>query len=415
MTVLNGPKKLAGQTREFLSTFNRDLWILSLGWFVGALGFAASVPFISIYFHEVLNMSMTQIGLFFGVMAIIRSISQAVGGELSDRIGRTPLLVHTQIVRAVTFVTLALAITYGKGFWWIATILGANTVAGAAFMPAVNAMVSDIVPREKRLDGYAVSRAAGNLGWAVGPMIGGFLAAHSYAILFHISAVLTLGSGMIFWLFLKIPRASTTSDRFRFSDLKELTRASSLAWHMVLILCLYLVVAQLVAPFSVYTVDMVGISKAQFGWLFFLNGFMVTVFQIPVTRLLSSLRFTRQLSLGALFYFVGYGSLGIFPSYFFFFVVIFVVTTGELIMSPPSLTLTSRMAPEGRMGRYMGVHGFFTTVGWSLGPLYGGLFLDHFKHQPETAWILIASLALVAAAGYGIFGRRIPSEYDRNE
>jgi len=396
----------------FFAQFDRNLWILACGWFVGALGFAASIPFIAIYFHNVLGMSTTEIGLFFGAMAIVRSVSQAVGGEMSDRIGRSLLLVHTQWVRAISFFFLALVIQYNMGFWWVAGLLTVNSIVGSAFMPAVNAMVADILPPEKRLDGYAISRSAGNLGWAAGPAIGGFLAAHSYAILFHMSAVITLISAGVFWLFLKVPRPSRSQEQFRFSDLMAVRNDRNLARHVVLILCLYLVVAQLVAPFSVYTVEMVGIPESRLGLLFAVNGLMVALLQIPVTRILAPLRFTSQLALGALLYFIGYGALGLLTDYGFFMLIIVVVTTGEMFMSPPSLTLTSRLAPEGRMGRYMGVYGFFVTAGWSLGPLYGGIFLDAFEADPALAWFLISLLALVACAGYLWFGQRLPFKFN---
>jgi MFS family permease len=82
-------------------------------------------------------------------------------------------------------------------------------------------------------------------------------------------------------------------------------------------------------------------------------------------------------------------------------------------MSPPALTLTSRLAPEGRLGRYMGVYSFFTSAGWSLGPLYGGWFLDRFGTQPQLAWLLIASLALVAFTGFLWFGRHLNDMVNR--
>ncbi|MEA3296921.1 MAG: hypothetical protein U9R56_03570, partial [candidate division Zixibacteria bacterium] len=57
----------------FVRQFDRDLWVLSVGRFVGAMGFAASLPFIAIYFHSKFGMSMTEIGLFFGMTAVVRS------------------------------------------------------------------------------------------------------------------------------------------------------------------------------------------------------------------------------------------------------------------------------------------------------------------------------------------------------
>ncbi len=396
----------------FFRQFDHNLWILCIGWFVGAMGFAASIPFLSLYFHDKLGMSIVEIGVFFGVMALVRSVCQAAGGELSDRVSRRQLLIHSQILRSVFFVLIALAISWDWGFWAIAAFVTLNSVFGAIFMPTINALVSDILPEAKRLDGYAITRAAGNLGWAAGPAIGGFLAHSSYSILFHISAIITLASGLIFWFFFTAPEQSKIRESFKFSDILEVRKDHNLARHCFLILFLYLVVAQLIAPFSVYTVDMVGISEAQLGFLFAINGVLVAVLQIPFTRLLARHRFTTQLATGAIMYFIGYGVLGFTSSFASFVAIIAFMTVGEVIMSPPSLTLTSKLAPEGRMGRYMGVYGFFVTAGWSLGPLYGGFFLEHFGDRPEVAWIMISSMALLSGLGYFWFGKVLPNRYN---
>ena len=397
---------------RFLSQFNRDLWILAAGWFVAALGFAASIPFIALYLHDRLAMSATEIGGFFGALAVVRSVFQAIGGELSDHIARRWLLVHSQWIRGITFVFMALAVSYHWGFWGIAACMVVNSIFGAVFMPAVNAMVADILPPEQRLDGFAITRAAGNLGWAAGPAIGGFLAAGSYATLFYVSAAITLLSAAVFWAFMRTPRRSGAARAFRFSDLLELRRDHNLAIHAMLLLSLYLVVGQLMMTFSVYTVDMVGISKVQLGWLYALNGLMVVLLQVPVTHRLRHLSFTTQLAIGSFLYFVGYGSLGLLVGFEWFVLAIVVVTSGEIIMSPPSLTLTSRLAPEGRSGRYMGIYGFCSTAGWSLGPLLGGIVLDRLGDSPALAWLSLSSLAIVSGVGYLWFGRRLPAQYD---
>ncbi len=397
---------------SFFRQFDKELWILAIGWFVGALGFAASIPFISIYFHSELGMSTTEIGIFFGAIAIVRSVFQAIGGEMSDRVGRRWLLIQSQWMRAISFLFIGFSVAYHWGFWPITIFLVINSIFGAVFMPAVNAMVSDILPKDKRLYGYAVSRSAGNLGWAFGPALGGALAATSYATLFYLSALITLASGFVFFFFLKVPKITAKLDRFRFSDLVAIKNDRNLAIHSLLVLCLYLVVAQLIAPFSIYTVEMVGIAESKLGLLYGINGFMVAALQIPITRLLSKTRFTTQLSLGSLLYFLSYGALGIFVGFDFFVFIMIMVTVGEVVMSPAALTLTSALAPEGRTGRYMGVFGFFVTAGWSLGPLYGGFFLDRFQHNFALAWVLIASLALVSAVGYFWFGKILPREYN---
>jgi MFS family permease len=401
---------------DFFRQFDSRLWVLVSGWFVAALGFAASIPFISIYFHSELGMSASSIGFFFAGQAIVRALFQAVGGELSDRIGRRGLVVHSQTIRAGSFLFLGLAIAFNWGFWWISLFFTINSIFGSLFMPAVNALVADFLPPEKRLYGYAIARSANNVGWAVGPAIGGFLAKASYPSLFYLSAVLTLTSAMIFKFYLTVPPVQNApTDKFRMRDLLAIKDDKNLAIHAVLTFILYLVVAQLIAPFSVYAVEMVGLTEARLGLLFTVNGLLVALLQIPITRYLSHWTFTSQLALGSVLYFFGYGMMGIFIGFEYFMVALFVVTLGEVTMSPPGLTLTSRLAPPGRMGRYLGIRGFMETAGWSLGPLYGGVILDHFGGEPAVAWLLISSLALVSAGGYWLFGKSLPRHFNVKE
>lgn len=396
---------------DYLRQFDRNLWALSFGWFVASLGFAASMPFISIYFHSRFGMSITQIGVIFGVLAVVRCVAQAVGGEVSDRTSRRSMLVQTQVFRAVAFTMLALTIYADSGFWLVATGLLLATIFGAIFQPVANATVSDILPAEKRLDGFAITRSAGNLGWAVGPAIGGFLATASYGLLFLISAGLTFLSGLALWALMSTPPSRPVQDRFRLSDIASIKDDPLLARHSVLIFVLYLVVAQLIVPFSVYTVEMVGLTKTQLGYLFTLNGLLVVALQIPITRFLARSSLTTQLALGAFIYVLGYGIVGSLVSFGWFVVAITIVSIGEMTMSPASLALTSKLAPESRMGRYMGLFSFFTAAGWSFGPLFGGAILDHFSDTPALAWLLISSLALVPGLGYilsaGHFARRL--------
>lgn len=356
---------------------------------------------------------MTQIGMFFGAMAVVRAVFQMLGGELSDRMSRRKLLVHAQVIRAAAFLGLGLAIYLELGFGPIAVLMSIQSIFGAIYWPTLNALVSDILPEERRLDGYALTRSAGNLGWAVGPAIGGFMAYSSYAVLFYVSAGMTLASAMVFLFAFVSPPQTQNQESFRIADLLAVKDDSRLAIHCCLSLVLYVVVAQLIAPFSVYAIGSTGISELRLGYLFTINGLLVGFAQLPVTRLLSRFRFTTQLAFGALMYFIGYGALGLSPDYFYMMIMIMIVTSGEMMMSPPSVIITSRLAPEGKTGRYMGIYGFFMVGGWSLGPLYGGWILDHYQDQPQLAWLLIASLALVAVVGYLWFGRRLPDSLNR--
>ncbi|MCF8050185.1 MAG: MFS transporter [Desulfobacterales bacterium] len=400
---------------SFFRQFPASFWVLSLGWFVSALGFGISIPFVSIYFHGALGLSLAQIGLFFGFLAVVRSFFQLLGGEISDRFDRRKAMIHYQWVRAAAFLVTAVAIYRDWGFWPVAASILVNSVFGALYQPAANAAISDILPEKKRLDGFAVVRSSVNLGWAAGPALGGFLAVVSYGLLFVMSAVITAASAVVVLLFLRLPETGKSPEQFRLSDLVAVREDPLLAVHAILIFVLYLVHSQLIAPFSVYAVDMVHITERQLGMLYTLNGLMVVALQIPITRGMSRVSLTSQMALGALIYAAGYTSIGFCDRFGLFVPAVAVITFGEIIMSPAALALTSRLAPEHRTGRYMGIFGFAVAAGWSFGPLIGGTILDVFGHIHPLAWSLIASMAMVPAVGYWVFARRLPKRYDLPE
>ena len=400
--------------KAYIAKFDRRLWILALGWVASAVGFSISIPFIALYFHSELGLSLIEIGLFFGVMAIIRASTQAIAGELSDRLGRYSLMVMAQLIRTLVFFVMALAIYYESGFLTIGSLLILNAIFGAMFQHAAQATVADLVEFKDRTEAYAVIRSAGNFGWALGPGIGGFVAASSYSILFIISGCMILISGLIIARYLKgIKPRGNNNGPLKLKDMFTYKGNEAIFRFVLFIFVIYLVFAQLIAPFSLYSVDLIGISKAQLGILFMFNGLMVAFFQLPTTRLLKKYRLTSQLALGSVIFACGYVMVGMSATFVLFMIAMVIITAGENCISPPALALTANLAPEGRTGRYMGIYGFAVTFGWSLGPLIGGTLLDWFKPNYIFAWGIISLLAIISAMGFRSISKLIPVNVNR--
>ena len=271
-----------------------------------------------------------------------------------------------------------------------------------------------MVESKDRADAYAITRIAGNFGWAFGPAIGGFVAASSYSILFIISGGMTLISSLIIAIFLKGLKQRSQNDKpFKLSDMFSYKENEIMLKFAVCIFFIYLVFAQLIAPFSLYSVDLIGISKVHLGILFMLNGLIVAFFQLPVTRFLRKYRFTSQLIMGSVIFACGYIMVGFSTSFILFMITMVVITFGEIWVSPPVLALTANMAPKGRTGRYMGIYGFAVTFGWSMGPVIGNTLLDWFKPNYIYAWGIISLLAIISAAGFKMMSKIIPDYLNR--
>ncbi|MCP4567544.1 MAG: MFS transporter [FCB group bacterium] len=392
--------------------FDRRIYILAFGWLVTAAGFAMVIPFMSIYFYQELGLSMFSIGLFFGFTAVLRTVPQPFAGWLSDRLGRVPIMGWSQILRAFTFAGVGLAIFQDAGFWTIAAIISLNYILGAVLHPSANAMVADLVTKDQRIPAYSLLRIAGNLGWAIGPMMGGFIAHRSYGVLFLAAGAMALLSGLYFLLMLKDnPKSGADNNQeFKFKNIIKIGRDKILLRHCLISFILFLVVAQFIAPLSVYGVEHIGINRAQLGWLYTLNGAMVVFMQYFISYLLRNSKLTNQMALSGVIYAGAYLIIGWAAGMELLIIGMVILTTAEMINSPPSVTLVANLSPPEKYGQYMGMYGLFQMAGFSLGPTLGGFLFDIFKWRPSLMWTVVAALAVISALLYLYFGKQLSPE-----
>ena len=421
--------------RRVLFQRDRRLLHLFLGRVLGSTGFSIVIPFLSLYLHGERGVPMSIVGGIFFFGALAGAVGQILGGELTDRMGRKSVIVGSQIVRSMVFVGLGVAVLVHASILWFGLLTSLSALAGRAFEPPSGAMVADIASGPARAEYYAVLRIGGNLGWAIGPAIGGFLAALSYPTLFLISALVLLAAG-VFMAFmveetsphrvtrsLEIQEATTLLpsstgtaplSRFGLDELGKALRDRAFVRYCVVSLLLFTVMSQLISTLSVYAVQWAGITKLELGALYSLNGLMVVFLQFPMVRALARYRMTTALIVGSILYALGYAMMGFGHSMPLLAAAMFVVTSGEIVTTPASMNLVANFSTIELRGRYMGVYGLFNSFGWSIGPLIGGVLLDFAARRSMLLWSPIACLTLVAAVGFWDLRRRIDRTMDRN-
>jgi MFS transporter, DHA1 family, tetracycline resistance protein len=138
--------------------------------FINMLGFGVIVPFLPFYaasFHA----SAWQIGLVFSAYSLGSFVGEPFWGKLSDRIGRKPLLVSTVFANCLCYGALAFA----PNIWWaiVIRVLGGMAAGNGS---VVQGYIADVTPMEQRAGRMAKLGAAYNLGFILGPFVGGVLA-----------------------------------------------------------------------------------------------------------------------------------------------------------------------------------------------------------------------------------------------
>jgi len=349
---------------------------------------------------------MTLVGMIILAAGLCSAVSQALGGALSDRFGRRPILLMATSVSIFLYSGLAVLIGISAPVWAIVVAYIAGRSVLTITRPVISAMVADFTSKERLTEAYGILRIGANIGWAAGPAIGGYLATFlPYGWLFGI-APLTCGIVSLIVFFFVRESSHTVGKRISFRSMLTIANDRPFLVFAVISILLFIVMGQMVSTLSIFAVDRVGFSTAQYGLLLTLNGLIVIFFQYPVTLALKRLAKFRALVLGSLLYAVGYLSLGWITQFKWALGAMAIITAGEIIHSPVTLSVIGELSPQDQRGRYMGLFGLSKTAGMAIGPLLGGILLDAFPSDLKFVWAPIALIALIAAVGYRWWARR---------
>jgi MFS family permease len=246
-----------------------------------------------------------------------------------------------------------------------------------------------------------------NLGIAIGPAIGGFIATRSYLISFLAAAS---ASAIYFFVILLFTKETKPEAAIQDEGSAEVSGGYGHLLRDVhfLLFCLTLGVmgiayAQVMTILPVYIKDQYQIVESQYGLIMATNAAMVVLFQYPVAKLLKRVALGPTLSAGALFVAVGLGIVAVSSTFSMFLLSMVIVTIGELIFAPSSTTYAADVAPETMRGRYMGVYGMSFGLSFGLAPAVGGMIND--RLGPVVVWYSMAGVALLTAVAFLMLGR----------
>jgi MFS family permease len=395
--------------QDVFGRFKAGIWTLVTIQLLTTAGFSICLPFLALYLYQDRGLPMTVVGTVILVAGLCSAATQLVGGGLTDRFGRRPLLLGATGVRVFLFSGMAVLIGISAPVWAIVAAYIAQQSVGMVARPAISAMVADLSPKERLTETYGLLRVGMNIGWAAGPALGGYLAIFlPYAWLFGVTALMSVLTFFIVLFFLRESFHGVTEPTGSLR-LFPAVGDRSLILFAGLSLLVFLVSAQLVSTLSVFTVDRIGFSTAQYGLLLTMNGLIVVFFQYPVARVIKQLRKSTALILGSLLYGIGFLFLGWVRSFDSALVAIVIITAGEIVFSPTTLSVVGELSPQEQRGRYMGFFGLSEVLSMAIGPLAGGILLDVFPTDPRFVWGTVATLAFVAAAGFIFWSRRSTS------
>jgi MFS family permease len=373
----------------------RAYWLLWLGTLINRLG-GFVVPFLTLYLTDQRGVSVSQAALMVSLFGIGSFTAALVGGELTDRLGRRPVLLISFLIAPANMVLLGLA----RPLAIIAPLTMLQGFFTDLYRPAVNAAIADLVPSEGRPRAYGYLYWAINLGAALAPVAAGLLAHLDYFLLFLGDALTTFIFGLIVLWGVRETRPA------------QAEHAAGIALHQRVAMLrrepLLLLFASLTLVFGVIymqgyvtlPLDMQanGMRPDQYGLAIALNGALIVLVNIPVSNW--AVRWPRFLALAvaALLLGLGYGLTSIARNLAFYALTVAVWTLGEIAASAVAPAVVADLSPVELRGLYQGVFGAAWGLSFFLGPMVGGWVYEHWSAR--VLWLGCLALGGLLSLGY---------------
>lgn len=375
---------------------------------LGSVAFSTFFVYIAIWGKERLHATDTQLGVAFVLAAAASALAGTLGGALSDRVGRKPLIVlGWSISAASALVALATGVHTLIGLAAFVVFSGMASIGHGAD----TALVADLVPPEARERSFAAVRLTGNLGGIAGPAIGGlFLAIAGWNALFVAAAVLGIAATALAVRFLPAGGAYTPEHR-EHGALRLLLGDGRFAAFWVTGVLQYVVYSMYETLLPVSLTQSHGFSPAAWGLLAGINPLLVVLFQMRITRWSASTAgVALRLAVATLLMGLPFLLLDVSAALPIVVMLIVVFVIGEMLWVPTSQAVAERMSPPALRGAYLGAFGATGAVGMGLGP-FAGLQVRE-RAGDDAVWTFVAVLAVIAATAVLLIVRRLPNRGD---
>lgn len=390
---------MLGKLRRFtrLPTLDPQIWILSAGRLLSAIGSGFTLFYAPIFFVNQVGLSTTEVGLGLGSASISGIIGRILGGTFADSRfwGRRRTLLLSTLICAIAALILATANN-------LSSFVSGNLVMGLGvglYWPPNEALVADLSPSQQRNEAYAVTRLADTLGLGMGVVLGGvwITVVKDFRGLFILDA---FSFAVFFGVILRAIRetAPPQSDQQAWgkSWLIALTDRRLLIYVLFnIILTSYL--AQVNATLPLYFTNFVrqgqGFNSLTLSALLTWQLLLEIILQLPLARYLNRLRRPQALMFSSSLWGLGFGLVWITgvvardDALVWAVLGLSVMAIATVTYTPSASALVADLAPVSLRAVYLSINSLCWAVGFFIGPSLGGWALDQPRPWADGLWL----------------------------
>jgi MFS family permease len=362
------------------------------------------IPFLTVYLTSK-GYSIAQAGYVMGAFGFGSILGGYLGGRLTDKFGHYGVLVLSLFFNGILFIVLGQMQTLLQ-FMVCIFILSS---LGESFRPANSAAIAAYSNESNRTRCYSLNRLAINVGWAIGPAIGGLLASINYHLLFWVDGLTCIFASLfLFFLFAGARKTRSIHKSISHEKMKAVSayRDKTFLLGMFYIFLVGICFFQMFNMVTVYLKQQLHLQENVIGTVLALNGLIIAfVEMVLVYKLENRKDAVVYMTLGAFLIGLSFLAFNISPAFVFVLVQMIIVTLGEMLLFPFMNNFWVKRSNETNRGQYAAVYTMSFSAAIVLAPTFASQAATWLGFP--VLWVINFILCSIAAFGFFLLKKRM--------
>ncbi|MCH7827992.1 MAG: MFS transporter, partial [Bacteroidetes bacterium] len=381
-----------------------SLTLIFITVFIDLLGFGILIPILPTFSTIELNLSEFSIGLVLAIYSLTQFIFGPILGNLSDRVGRRPLIMGCLFLNAIGYIIFAFTNSF-------MLLLISRIVAGigGSSISVAQAYIADVTSKKDRSKGMGMIGVAFGLGFVFGPIIGGFLSKYGYEVTGFASAAFSF-IAFLFTIFFLPESLKKIKDKvgiktrklFDIKAIKLLFQNHKIATLIIMFFILIFSIANIYGTFALIGYKKYHFTDMQNGIMYGIIGIVSAIVQGGLLRVLTKYIDDKTIVIaGSFLMMIGLAMVPYAGNMTGLIVVTVILALGIGSLQPTMLSLISKNTSESEQGFTLGVNQSFSAFARVLGPLWGGFSFEYIGYQyPFLTGAAFTSIIFIGSIYY---------------
>ncbi len=359
------------------------------------------LPFLSLFLVKKLGLSYQSAGVAVMLNSLSTIPGSFAGGKIADHFGRKKSYAFFQLSAAVCLFFCA----FTENPQIIIALVCLSSFFNGGVRPIISAIITDVLPAEKRQMGFSLSYLGINLGVSAGLLVAGFLFNHYIPLIFIGDALTSFLAVLLVLINTKETLPDYTDNKSISNEEKTeagnvfsvLLRRPQVLIFLIINMFINIIYIQHTFSLPMMLDSVFGSSGASnYGIVMSFNAVTVLVMTMLITHATRKWKPLSAMAAAGLLYAVGFGMITVIRSMPLYIISTIIWTIGEIIIVTNFGVYIANNTPQNFRARFNAVSSLSWATGAALGTSLVGRYMDYFG--VEAVWPLVFFLGLLASA-----------------